>query len=103
MDGLTLRCFARASYAELDLATTHSAQEPLLHCQKQVPVQPVLLEAKREYSMFVDFRKYHWVLPIYLYQDQASLMASLQKEIIEPAEKKARELTIEKAKRLERP
>jgi pentapeptide repeat protein len=69
----------------------------------EVPVQPVLLEAKREYSMFVDFRKYHWVLPIYLYQDQASLMASLRNEIIEPAEKKARELTIEKAKRLERP
>jgi hypothetical protein len=68
----------------------------------EIPVIPLLLEAKREYSMFVDFSKYHWVLPIYLYKDQANLIASLQNEIIEPAEKKTRELTIEKAKRLER-
>jgi hypothetical protein len=67
----------------------------------EVPVKPVLLEAKREYSMFVDFSKYDWVLPIYLYKDQASLIASLHNEIIEPAEKKTRELTIAKAKRLE--
>jgi len=53
--------------------------------------------------MFVDFRKYPWVLPIYLYKDQASLLASLKDEIIEPADKKARELAIEKAKRLEKP
>lgn len=69
----------------------------------EVPVQPLLLEAKREYSMFVDFRKYGWVLPIYLYKDRESLIASLKDKIIEPAEKKARELAIEKAKRLERP
>ena len=36
----------------------------------EVPMQPLLLEAKREYSMFVDFRKYDWVLPIYLYKDR---------------------------------
>src|SRR5206468_2679670 len=54
----------------------------------EVPIQPLLLEENREYSMFVDFRKYHWVLPIYLYKDQASLIASLKNEIIEPADKK---------------
>ncbi len=69
----------------------------------EVPVQPLLLEAKREYSMFVDFRKYDWVLPIYLYKDRESLISSLKDEIIEPADKKARELAIKKAKRLERP
>jgi hypothetical protein len=69
----------------------------------EVPVQPLLLEAKREYAMFVDFRKYPWVLPVYLYKDQASLIASLKNEIIEPADKKARELAIKKAERLERP
>lgn len=68
-----------------------------------VPVQPLLHEAKREYSMFVDFRKHDWVLPTYLYKDRESLIASLQDEIIESAEKKARELAIEKAKRLEKP
>lgn len=69
----------------------------------EVPVQPILLETKREYSMFVDFKKYHWVLPIYLYKDPESLITSLQEAIIEPADKKARELAIEKAKRVERP
>ena len=69
----------------------------------EVPVQPVLQESKREYAMFVDFRKYHWVLPVYLYKDQTSLIVSFQKKIIEPADKKAKELALEKAKRLERP
>jgi len=68
----------------------------------EVPIQPLLLEAKREYSMFVDFRKYHWVLPVYLYKDRESLIASLKDEVVEPADKKAKELAIEKARRLER-
>ncbi len=40
-----------------------------------VPVQPVLLEGKREYSMFVDFLKtYHWVLPVHYYTNQTNLL-----------------------------
>jgi hypothetical protein len=58
-----------------------------------VPVQPLLLEAKREYSMFVDFRKYHWVLPIHYYTDQGNLLATLKEHVIEPAEQKAQELS----------
>ncbi len=57
----------------------------------------------RNYAMFVDLRKYHWVLPVYLYKDQPSLLASLKHEIIDPADKKARELAVEKAKRPEKP
>ncbi len=68
-----------------------------------VPVQPLLNESKREYSMFVDFSKYHWVLPIHFYKDQISLLASLKEEIIKRAEEKVGEITLEKAKRLERP
>ena len=69
----------------------------------EVPVQPLLEEGKKQYSMFPDFSKYPWVFPIHLYRDQASLMASLKEKIIAPADNKARELAIEKAKRLERP
>jgi uncharacterized protein YjbI with pentapeptide repeats len=58
-----------------------------------IPVQPILLEGKREYSMFVDFPKtYHWVLPIHYYRDQANLLAKLIEKVIEPAEQKAKEL-----------
>jgi hypothetical protein len=58
-----------------------------------VPVQPVLLEGKREYAMFVDFPKtYHWVLPVHYYIDQVDLLATLKEQVIEPAEKKAKEL-----------
>lgn len=56
----------------------------------QVPVQPVLLEAKRESTMFVDFKKYPWVLPICFYQDQANLLEQLP-EIIKLAEALAKE------------
>lgn len=69
----------------------------------EVPVQPLLEEGEKQYAIFPDLRKYSWVFPVYHYKDQASLIASLKKEIIEPADKKARELAVEKARRLERP
>ncbi len=57
-----------------------------------IPVQPILLENKREYAMFHDFSRYHWVLPTYVYEDQISLLSSIEAKIIQPAEKKAKEL-----------
>lgn len=59
-----------------------------------IPVQPLLLDGKKDYAMFTDFRRYHWVLPIYCYKDQESLISSLQKSVIEPAESKAKELEL---------
>jgi uncharacterized protein YjbI with pentapeptide repeats len=59
----------------------------------RVPVQPVLLEGKKEYAMFVDFfESYHWEHPIHYYTDQAHLLATLKEQIITPAEQKAQEL-----------
>lgn len=58
-----------------------------------VPVQPILLAGQKEYSMFEDLRKhYPWVLPTFLYQDTADLLASLKEYIINPAEQKAQEI-----------
>ena len=57
-----------------------------------VPVQPLILTSQHEYGMFEHFTRYPWVLPLYLYQDQTSLLSSLNEHIIEPAEKKAKEL-----------
>jgi uncharacterized protein YjbI with pentapeptide repeats len=57
-----------------------------------IPVQPILLEGKKAYAMFVDFSLYPWVLPIHFYNDQTNLLATLKEKVIEPAEQKAQEL-----------
>src|SRR5216683_163148 len=58
-----------------------------------VPVQPLLEAPKREYSMFADFKRYHWVLPVHHYTDLADLLATLKERVIDLAEHKAQELT----------
>lgn len=58
-----------------------------------VPVQPLLLRGKAEFSMFPEMRKkYHWVLATHQYSDIEDLLASLGDKVIEPAVQKAREL-----------
>jgi hypothetical protein len=57
-----------------------------------VPIQPLLLTSDREYCMFEHFTRYSWVLPVYRYTDEASLLQSLQEKVITPAEQKAQEL-----------
>lgn len=57
-----------------------------------VPVQPLILNAQHEYGMFEHFARYPWVLPIYRYPDEVSLLQSLKEEVIAPAEAKAQEL-----------
>jgi len=60
-----------------------------------VPIQPLLLEGSTgEFAMFQDLkRKYHWVLPTYPYKDITYLIESLKEKVIDPAEKKAQELS----------
>ena len=57
-----------------------------------VPVKPLLVSSQREYGMFEHFTKFPWVLPIHRYVDLNDLLASLKEQIIEPTEKKAKEL-----------
>jgi hypothetical protein len=57
-----------------------------------VPVQPLILTSQHEYGMFEHFTRYSWVLPVYRYSDEASLLEALQEKIIAPAEQKAQEL-----------
>jgi Pentapeptide repeats (8 copies) len=57
-----------------------------------VAVQPLILNSQHEYGMFDHFKKFPWVLPVYRYTDEASLLEALQEEIIVPAEQKAKEL-----------
>jgi hypothetical protein len=57
-----------------------------------VPVLPLILNTQHEYGMFEHFTRFPWVLPIYRYEDEESLLQSLQEKVITPAELKAQEL-----------
>ncbi len=63
-----------------------------------VPIVPLFHptdQSRHEYAMFRDLRiGREWVLPIYHYTTLEDLLATLQTHVIEPAEKKARELVI---------
>jgi uncharacterized protein YjbI with pentapeptide repeats len=64
-----------------------------------VPVIPLFHptdQARHEYAMFQDLGKRHkdWVLPIHHYIAIEDLLSTLQSHIIEPAEKRVRELVI---------
>lgn len=58
-----------------------------------VPIQPLLQVSESKYGMFEHFARFPWVLPVYHYTDQASLLQSLEAKVIGPAEQKAQELT----------
>ena len=97
----TLAHLARFILADISEPSSIPQELQAIVPDLEVPVQPLLEEGQEQYSMFPDFSKYPWVFPIYLYRDQASLIASLKGDIIEPADEKARELAILKARRLE--
>ena len=57
-----------------------------------VPIQPLILNSQHEYGMFEHFTRYSWMLPVYQYLDEVSLLQSFQEFVIAPAEQKAKEL-----------
>jgi Pentapeptide repeats (8 copies) len=57
-----------------------------------VPVQPLIADDAKPFAMFIDHRKYHWMLPVYRYKSLEELLATLQEQVIAPAEAKAREV-----------
>ncbi len=58
-----------------------------------VPVQPILLASDYEYGMFEHFKKYPWVLEVFLYNSTEDLIKQLEERVIAPLEAKARVLT----------
>jgi hypothetical protein len=57
-----------------------------------VPVQPLLQGARRPYTMFKDYWKYDWVLPVHRYEGLEPLLASMKEKVIGPAEAKVKAL-----------
>ena len=95
-----------ARFVIADLTEPKSIPQELSHIVPflpSVPIIPLLQVSDQEYGMYEYFISYPWVQPVYRYHDLDELLHSIQNRIIDPAEKKVRELAIEKAKRLERP
>ena len=67
-----------------------------------VPVQSLLEGPTRPYAMFKDYWKYQWVLEVYCYNGLEELLASLTEHVIEPAERKAKELAKSRAQEFEK-
>jgi hypothetical protein len=95
-----------ARFVIADITEPKSIPQELSHIipfLPSVPIVPLLQVSEREYGMYEHFISYPWVQPIYHYRDLDELLYSIQERIIDPAEKKVRELAIEKARRLEKP
>ncbi len=57
-----------------------------------VPVQPLLLASQEEYGMFEHLLGYKSVLPVFRYDNQNELLSSIERNVIDPAELKLRQI-----------
>jgi hypothetical protein len=90
---LTLARLARFIIADLTDPSSIPYELGRIVPDTKVPVQPLLLSAKREFSMFSNLQEdYHWVLPIHHYDSLEQLLVDLNERVIGPAERKVLEL-----------
>ena len=92
----TISILAKMSrFVIADLTDAKSIPQELSHIvphTPSLPILPIILEGQREYAMFEHFKPYPWVLPLYSYQTPEAMLSEIVKVIIEPAERKVKEL-----------
>jgi hypothetical protein len=102
----TVSTLARlARFVIADITEAKSIPQELMAIVPQlpsVPILPVLLESKEPYAMFEDFFDYPSVLETVRYDDANGLIAKLDRMVIEPAEKFAREQIMRRQSRRNR-
>jgi uncharacterized protein YjbI with pentapeptide repeats len=84
-----------ARFVIADITDAKSIPQELMAIVPTLPslaVQPLILASQHEFGMFEYFTRFPWVLPLYRYADEGSLLQSLQEKVITPAEQKAKEL-----------
>jgi hypothetical protein len=57
-----------------------------------VPVKPIILLGKGEYTMIETLYRYPWMLPAHEYESQETLIAELAEKVIQQAQDKAEEM-----------
>ncbi|MBV8775327.1 MAG: pentapeptide repeat-containing protein [Deltaproteobacteria bacterium] len=88
----TLAHMARFVIADItDAKSIPQELERIVPDLPSVAIQPLLLASQHEYGMFEHFRRYPWVLELYVYQNQAKLLVELGEKVIAPAENKVKE------------
>jgi len=85
---------ARFIVADLSEASSIPKELESIVPQLAVPVLPLIEGSNRPYSMFKDYWKFDWVLPVHNYENPEALLSSLNQSVIAPAERKFRDLQI---------
>lgn len=89
----TLAKMARFIIADLTNPSSVPYELAMIVPTTKVPLQTILLEGTKEFSMFADLKTYYqWVLQPFPYKSSELLLKQLNEQVIEPAEAKANEL-----------
>jgi uncharacterized protein YjbI with pentapeptide repeats len=92
----TVTLLARlARFVVADLTDPKCVQQELtlIATQALVPIRPIILRGHKPWAMFNDLRRRSAaLLDVYEYADQRDLMTGLREGVIEPAERRRREL-----------
>src|SRR5215469_3016114 len=93
----TITTLARlARFVIADLTEARSIPQEFVSIVEALPslaIQPLLQRDSEPWGMYDHIQRYPWVLPIQRYTDLADLLATLEARVIDPAERKAQELT----------
>jgi hypothetical protein len=89
----TLANMARFIIADITEAKSIPAEiECIVQGLPSVPVMPLILDSEYEYALFEHVRRYPWVLEPYRYENQEQLLATIEENVIAPAEAKIEEI-----------
>jgi hypothetical protein len=83
---------ARFIFADLTAPASIPQELHAIVPDVMVHVQPPVADDAKLFSLCADHRNYHWILPIYRYTGLDALLTALPKQVIAPAEAKAREV-----------